>query len=156
MVGPGADTAQPRVRPASTRGMLTLTMAVENGGAVILPDMTAYRQRMAHIRALNRQEAERLAAALAAHGAAKVILFGSVAQGTDSFNSDIDLVAFFADVGAVPFPQRTADALAWLNPALRTGLLICTPEEWDALRASRHFVRDELAHKGVVLFERPR
>lgn len=136
--------------------MLTLTMAVEKGGAVMLPEMTAYRQRLAHIQALHRQEAERLAAALAVHGAAKAILFGSVAQGTDSFSSDIDLVALFEGVGSVPFPQRTADALAWLNPAVRTDLLIYTPEEWDALRTSRRFVRDELAHKGVVLFERPR
>jgi predicted nucleotidyltransferase len=114
----------------------------------------AYRHQLARVRLEHRQEAERLAAELAAGGASIVILFGSVAQGTDSFSSDIDLVAVSDAVRDIPFHRRTAEALARLNPSVHTDLLIYTPEEWEALRRSRRFVRDEMWQKGVILYER--
>lgn len=112
----------------------------------------AHRQKLIAIRAAHRQEAERLAQQLAADGALKVILFGSVAQGQDSFGSDIDLAVLSDAVAGIPFNQRTADAMLKLQPAFRTDLLIYTPGEWNDLCTSRRFVKNEMQQKGVVLF----
>lgn len=117
--------------------------------------VASYRRKLAAARKVHRQEAERLAAALSDGGALKVILFGSVAEGRDSFSSDLDLVAISEDVRDVPFHLRTAEALARLQPSVRTDLLIYTPEEWADLCATRHFVRQEISDKGVVLYEPP-
>ena len=46
-----------------------------------------------------REDAQRAAEAVAAHGATQVLLFGSVAKGTANAHSDIDLVAIFDDLG---------------------------------------------------------
>jgi len=119
------------------------------------PVVMSYRRKLAAARKAHRQEAERLAAALSEGGASKVILFGSVAQRRDSFSSDLDLVAISEAVRDVPFHLRTAQALAKLQPAVRTDLLIYTPEEWDELCATRRFVQSEISDKGVVLYERP-
>ncbi|MCL6563580.1 MAG: nucleotidyltransferase domain-containing protein [Firmicutes bacterium] len=118
--------------------------------------VAAYRRKLVEVRRHRRQEAERLAAALASDGAQKVILFGSMAHGADAFDSDIDLVAISDAVGDVPFHQRAAEALVRHNPTMRVDLLIYTPEEWEALVRSRRFVRDEIAGRGTVLYERAR
>ena len=60
------------------------------------------------IRARHHAEAERLAAELAEWGTTDAVLFGSVAQGTDTFNSGIDLAAIIPSLRDLPFPQRTA------------------------------------------------
>lgn len=119
------------------------------------PWVTAYRRKLKNTRMAHRQEAQRLAIELAASGASKVILFGSVAQGQDSFSSDLDLVAITDSVRGVPFHQRIADALLRLNPSMQTDLLIYTAEEWDGLCSCRRFVQEEILEKGVVLYERP-
>jgi predicted nucleotidyltransferase len=115
----------------------------------------SYRRKLADVRRQHREEAERLAAALGSDGAQKVILFGSVARGTDAFGSDIDLVAISDAVRDVPFHQRTAEALARYNPTTRVDLLIYTPEEWEALVRSRKFVQEEIVGWGTVLYGRP-
>lgn len=46
-----------------------------------------------------REDAQRAAETVAAHGATRVLLFGSVAKGTAKVHSDIDLVAIFDDLG---------------------------------------------------------
>ena len=124
-------------------------------GSPLNPVVMSYRRKLAAARTAHRREAERLAAALSAGGASKVILFGSVAQRRDSFSSDLDLVAISEAVRDVPFHIRTAQALSQLQPSIRTDLLIYTPEEWEELCATRHFVRNEISGKGVVLYERP-
>ena len=116
--------------------------------------VAAYRQKLAEVRATHKREAQRLATELAADGASKVILFGSVAQSRDSFSSDIDLVAVSNAVRGVPFHRRIADALVKLNPTVKTDLLIYTSEEWEDLCASRRFIQNEMLEKGVTLYER--
>ena len=111
----------------------------------------AYRARLVQVRAAHRLEAERIAGALACQGASLVILFGSVAQGRDSFSSDIDLAAVSDRARGVPFSKRIADALELLGPAMPTDLLIYTPDEWERLVAERPFIRREVVGKGVVL-----
>jgi predicted nucleotidyltransferase len=139
--------------PDEGRGEVVVAGRVLNSSDVTR--LTArYRRRLADIRAFHRQEAERLAAALAARGVHTVILFGSVAQGTDSFNSDIDLVAISDWVHDIPFPRRAAEVLTSLQPNVRTDLLLYTPEEWETLRTARRFVRDEIERKGMLLYPR--
>lgn len=45
------------------------------------------------------EDAQRAAETVAAHGATRVLLYGSVAKGTAKTHSDIDLVAIFDDLG---------------------------------------------------------
>ncbi len=45
------------------------------------------------------EDAQRAAETVAAHGATRVLLYGSVARGTAKVHSDIDLVAIFDDLG---------------------------------------------------------
>ncbi len=118
-------------------------------GAIV----TAYRARLDDVRATHRREAVRLARMLADGGASLVILFGSVAQGCDSFSSDIDLAAVSERVRDTPFSARIAEALARLQPMVPTDLLIYTPEEWARLLDERSFIRREVVGKGVVLHD---
>ena len=115
----------------------------------------AQQERLRGLRASRRREAERLALGLGAAGVLKVILFGSVAVGEDSFHSDIDLVAVTDAVAGQPFPGRLAPLLAKLQPRQTVDLLVYTAGEWTELCATRAFVREEIAGKGVLLYERP-
>ena len=118
--------------------------------------LAEYRRNLANVRMEHRREAQRLAQELAAMGASKVILFGSVAQGRDSFSSDVDLVAILDTVSVIPFHQRIVNALLAIEPTTKTDLLIYTTEEWNTLCVSRRFIRNEILNKGVILYERPR
>jgi predicted nucleotidyltransferase len=102
------------------------------------------------VRVAHRQEAARLARMLADCGVSLVILFGSVAQGCDSFGSDIDLAAVSERARDMPFSVRIAEALARLQPTVATDLLIYTPEEWARLLDERSFIRHEVVGKGVA------
>ncbi len=99
--------------------------------------------------------AQQLAAAFALDERVdKVILFGSVAAGDAGNGSDLDL-AVVAGVGKDVPPQRRL----WkdiLLPDVPVGvdLIVYTPEEFAVLRDERRFVREEIVHKGLTLFER--
>jgi predicted nucleotidyltransferase len=120
---------------------------------VLTEFLTAWERRLAAHRAQLRAEAERLAAGFARAGAQRVLLFGSTACGRAGFVSDLDLVVAPVDP-EILVPHRLRDVLAALNPRSPVDLLVYTPSEWERLQDERRFVRDELAEKGVVLYER--
>lgn len=97
---------------------------------------TLQQQRAAHAAALHA-EATRLAAAAAALGAHRVILFGSLARDDIALTSDLDLLIVWDS--PLDIVSRTVD------------LLVYTPEEMLTM-ADRPFVR-RILHEGKVLYE---
>ena len=110
------------------------------------------RERALKNRELYR-EAERLAAAFARDGADRVILFGSVARGTASATSDIDLVVVTPMARGQPVGGRGRETLLGIAPRAPVDLLVYTPEEWAEM-SSRPFVRREICEGGRSLYER--
>jgi uncharacterized protein len=82
----------------------------------------------------------------------QIILFGSLNQGRVTEWSDIDLV-IIQDT-KLPFLKRIQQVLRLLRPKVGLDLLVYTPEEYATLGQERKFVRDEIASKGKVLYER--
>ncbi len=81
----------------------------------------------------------------------KVILFGSTARGDVGSTSDLDLLVVRRD--ARP-PAARLDALyRRMGPRVAVDLLVYTPEELEAARASSSFLRSAL-RDGEVLYER--
>lgn len=81
----------------------------------------------------------------------RIILFGSHAAGTADEDSDIDLIVVYDT------RERFLDRLrelyvAWTFPK-SADILAYTPQEFEDLLASRHFVQDAVA-AGTVLYER--
>jgi predicted nucleotidyltransferase len=83
----------------------------------------------------------------------KVILFGSLAEGTVGEWSDIDLV-IIKDT-PLPFLQRLKEvALLCLAP-VGVDYLVYTPEEFAQMIADNNpFIIKEIIRKGKVLYER--
>jgi predicted nucleotidyltransferase len=121
---------------------------------VLTEFLTSWERRLAAHRAQLRAEAKRLAAGFARAGAQRVLLFGSTACGRAGFASDLDLVVVAPVDPEIPVPHRMRDVLTALNPRSPVDLLVYTPSEWERLQDERRFVREELAEKGVVLYER--
>jgi predicted nucleotidyltransferase len=97
---------------------------------------------------------ERLAAALAAWGALKVIAFGSVARGDYSGASDIDLIVVKRTTDR--FPERIREALGpcWAtDPPLPVEPLVYTPEEFTRLLAEENPLVTEAVRHGRVLYD---
>jgi len=82
----------------------------------------------------------------------RIILFGSLNRGQVSEWSDIDLVV--VQDTDLPFLKRIQQVLRLLHPKVGLDLLVYTPEEYATLVQERKFVRDEIAAKGKVLYER--
>ena len=85
------------------------------------------------------------------YGAERVILFGSAATGDLSADSDIDLVVIKET--DLPFYDRlreVAHSVSWTHAF---EILVYTPEEFEELRQSNAFVREEVCQKGKVLYE---
>jgi predicted nucleotidyltransferase len=82
----------------------------------------------------------------------RIILFGSLNRGQVAEWSDIDLV-IIQDT-KLPFLKRIQQVLRLLRPKVGLDLLVYTPEEYATLVQERKFVRDEIAAKGKVLYER--
>jgi predicted nucleotidyltransferase len=82
----------------------------------------------------------------------RIILFGSMNRGHVTEWSDIDLV-IIQDTN-LPFLKRIQQVLRLLHPKVGLDLLVYTPEEYATLVQERKFVRDEIAAKGRVLYER--
>ncbi len=84
----------------------------------------------------------------------RIILFGSLANGQVHEWSDLDL-AVIAET-ELPFFERLRRVFDWVAPTVGLDVLVYTPTEWDHLRETRLFVREEIAEKGRVLYERVR
>ena len=82
----------------------------------------------------------------------RIILFGSMNRGQVTEWSDIDLVVI--QDTKLPFLKRIQQVLRLLHPKVGLDILVYTPEEYATLVQDRKFVRDEIATKGKVLYER--
>ncbi len=106
------------------------------------------RRRESHRRAL-WQEAERLAAAAAALGVQRVVVFGSLARGEDNTMSDVDLLIIWET--SLGFLERTVELYRRLQPRVATDLLVYTPAEMERMM-DKAWMRQALA-EGKVLYE---
>jgi predicted nucleotidyltransferase len=82
----------------------------------------------------------------------RVIVFGSLVSEELHAGSDIDLVVVTKT--NLPFWKRLHDLRRRLQPRVATDLLVYTPDEFAGLCRERPFVRDEIAAKGRVIYER--
>ena len=83
----------------------------------------------------------------------KVILFGSMAEGTVSEWSDIDLVIIKET--SLPFLQRLEEVALLCLAHEGVDYLVYTPGEFARMIAERNpFVIKEIVEKGKVLYER--
>jgi predicted nucleotidyltransferase len=80
------------------------------------------------------------------------ILFGSLNRGQVSEWSDIDLVVI-QDTD-LPFLKRIQQVFSLLLPKVGLDILVYTPQEYATLVQERRFVRDEIASKGRIIYER--
>lgn len=107
----------------------------------------------------NRQQLiEEIRDRLAVLQPARVILFGSHAQGTAGSDSDIDLIVVLnKEGGAGSFREKMADTvqvrrlLADLNRRIALDVLVYSKQEWQALLASRSSFSREILEKGLTL-----
>jgi len=103
--------------------------------------------------ALLEQELQRFIPLLTEHlKPARILLFGSFAQGATSAWSDIDLVII--QETDQRFLERIKTVIQLLRPQVGVDILIYTPAEFAQLVQERPFVRDEIVAKGRVLYER--
>lgn len=119
--------------------------------------MSAWRpakERNRERRAALLEEARRCAAVLAAAGATKVVLFGSVACDDGGPANDIDLLVVIPT--AVPFVERAGWLLAIIDSSEAVDLFAYTPEEFEAMREGSPLVRRALLEGTVVHEESPR
>ncbi len=84
----------------------------------------------------------------------RIILFGSLANGQVHEWSDLDLVVITET--ELPFFERLRRVFNWIAPTVGMDVLVYTPAEWEHLRVARLFVREEIAEKGRVIYERVR
>lgn len=83
----------------------------------------------------------------------KIILFGSLAQGTVKALSDIDLV-IIKKTGK-RYWDRMREISKVVRPRLSCDIFIYTPEEWEsALSNGRSFATNEMNGKGEIVYER--
>ena len=88
-------------------------------------------------------EARRAARVLRSLGAARVLVFGSLARDLAVADSDLDLLVVWDTV--LPYWERTQAALAAIRPAVAMDLLVATPGE---LAAPTDFLK-EILREGV-------
>lgn len=82
----------------------------------------------------------------------RILLFGSLASGEVGEWSDIDLVV--VKETDRKFLDRIREVMQLLRPRVGMDILVYTPEEFAQLSQERPFVREEILHKGRVLYER--
>jgi hypothetical protein len=68
--------------------------------------------------------------------------------------SDPDLIAIAGT--KLPFFERLRLVFDWIAPVVGMDVLVYTPAEWDHLRETRLFVREEIEEKGRIIYERVR
>jgi len=85
--------------------------------------------------------------------ARKVILFGSMAQGTVGEWSDLDLV-IIKDT-TLPFLERLKEVALLCRVRVGVDFLVYTPKEFAQMIAENNpFIIEEVIRKGKVLYER--
>lgn len=82
----------------------------------------------------------------------KINVFGSYSTGQVHEWSDLDLV-IVKDTEA-RFLDRARQVLRLLKPKVGLKVLVYTPDEFEQLSRERAFVRNEIVHKGKVIYER--
>ena len=103
-------------------------------------------------------DAERAAAALAGLGAARVLLYGSVATGTQRCGSDIDLVAVYDDVdrSQVSRDRLCDQARAAAGCEAEVEVFVTDRPEWShRTRNVASSFEAHIAPAAIVLFDRP-
>ncbi|HLJ69557.1 MAG TPA: nucleotidyltransferase domain-containing protein [Chloroflexota bacterium] len=83
----------------------------------------------------------------------RIILFGSLADGDVHEWSDLDIVLIVDS--DLPFLRRPRAVLERVAPRVSMDLFVYTPAEWQEVAGTRPFLRDEILHKGRVIYERP-
>lgn len=84
----------------------------------------------------------------------RIILFGSYADGRIDEWFDLDLVVI-AETG-LPFYERLKQVILLVRAEVGLDVVVYTPEEWEQLKRDRLFIREEIASKGRVVYERDR
>lgn len=113
---------------------------------------------MSSTAAPTRGDAERAALALARMDAARVLLFGSVADGTAAASSDIDLVAVFDDLGdysgryMLKYEAQVAAREASGHP---TDVFVTDRPEWRKRTRMRTSFEAGIHQGAVALVDRP-
>lgn len=82
----------------------------------------------------------------------RIIVFGSYATGDIHEWSDLDIVVV-AETD-LPFYDRLKQVILLVRPAVGMDVVVYTPAEWEHLEDARLFVREEIAKKGKVVYER--
>ncbi len=82
----------------------------------------------------------------------RIILFGSLAAGNVDRWSDLDLVVI-AETD-LPFYERIKSVLCRVRPRVGMDVLVYTPSEWAEMVRDRPFIREEILHKGKVVYAR--
>lgn len=84
-----------------------------------------------------------------AHGAERIILFGSRAKGTEREQSDIDICI----VAQTPNKRRLAALLsAEIECELPIDILVYTPDEWDECIKDETSFASKIIKEGMVLY----
>ncbi len=84
----------------------------------------------------------------------RIIAFGSFANGEIREWSDLDL-AVIAETD-LPFFERLKHVLLLVRSDVGMDVLVYTPDEWEQMTRERRFVREEIAQKGKIVYERRR
>lgn len=84
----------------------------------------------------------------------RIVVFGSYATGNVHEWSDLDIVVV-VDTD-LPFFKRLKQIYMQVEPQVGMDIVVYTPTEWEHLQISRMFVREVIAKKGKVVYERGR
>jgi predicted nucleotidyltransferase len=114
--------------------------------AVRYPDRTGRAERL-------RQELRDIVSRIVDDDTEKVLLFGSAARGTVTSRSDLDVLVVRDDDR--PPAARVEDLYRRARPRVSLDMLVYTPAELEAARASSSFIRTALREAQVV-YERSR
>lgn len=100
---------------------------------------------------LLRQELDRIVDVLIhAYHPTAIYLFGSLAVGTVTAWSDIDLL--IVKQTEAPFYDRLKKVMTLIDPQVGIDLVVCTPDEWEDMCLNRPFVKEEILEKGKCLY----
>lgn len=83
-------------------------------------------------------------------GVSKVILFGSIAEGTASKDSDVDLIIVSPAFSKLNFFKRGALMYDYWKPLLPVDFLCFTPEEFEQRKKGATIVSHALKH-GIII-----
>lgn len=123
-----------------------------------ISNLIVYSSDMSNTKAPARGDAVRAAAAVARMDAAQVLLFGSVADGTATPSSDIDLVAVFDDLGDYSRRYRIkceAQAAAREASGHPTDVFVTDRPEWRKRTRMRTSFEAGIHRGAVALVDRP-